>query len=65
MESLIFLNKKRDETIKSRIFANGSTQRVYISRKEATSLNSASEDIVTTGVIGVRQKRNPNVFVQT
>jgi hypothetical protein len=30
MESLIFLNKKRDKTVKARMCANGSSQRAYI-----------------------------------
>jgi hypothetical protein len=35
MESLIFLTEKRDETVKARVCASGSTQRAYISREEA------------------------------
>ena len=71
MESLIFLNEKRDGTIKSRMCANGSTQRAYISREEASSPTAASEAIITTGVIDAKQKRDvmtldiPNAFVQT
>jgi hypothetical protein len=71
MESLIFLNEKRDGTIKARTCANGSTQRSYISRDEATSPTAASEAIITTGVIDAKQKRDvmtldiPNAFVQT
>jgi hypothetical protein len=33
MESLIFLTEKRDETVKARVCANGSTQRAYILQK--------------------------------
>ena len=71
MESLIFLNEKRDGTIKSRMCANGSTQRAYISREEASSPTAASEAIITTGVIDAKQRRDimtndvPNAFVQT
>jgi hypothetical protein len=71
MESLIFLNEKRDETIKARMCANGSTQRAYISREEASSPTAASEAIITTGVIDAKQRRDvmtldiPNAFVQT
>jgi hypothetical protein len=54
MESLIF----RDETVKARVRANGSTQRAYISREEASSLTAASEAIITTGVINAKQKRD-------
>ena len=56
MESLILLNEKREGTIKARMFDNGSTQRSYILRKEATSLTAVLEAIITRGVIGVKQK---------
>jgi hypothetical protein len=71
MESLIFLNEKRDETIKARFCANGSTQRAYIPREEASSPTAATEAILITGVIDAKQKRDvmtadiPNAFVQT
>jgi hypothetical protein len=71
MESLIFLTEKRDETVKARVCANGSTQRAYISREEASSPTAASEAIITTGVIDAKQKRDvmtldiPNAFTQT
>jgi hypothetical protein len=35
MESLIFLTDKRDETVKSRMCVNGSTQQAYNSHEEA------------------------------
>jgi hypothetical protein len=74
IESLIFLTEKRDETVKARVCANGSTQRAYIayiSREEASSPTAASEAIIITGVIDAKQKRDvmtldiPNAFVQT
>jgi hypothetical protein len=72
MESLIFLNKKRDgETVKAIMCANGSTQRAYISREEATSPTVSSKAIITTGVIDEKQSRDvmtldiPNAIVQT
>ena len=58
IKSMIFLNKKRDETIKSSMCENGSTQRVYISYEGKTGLTAESESIITTGVIGVKQKRD-------
>jgi hypothetical protein len=48
MESLIFLTEKRDETVKARVCANGSTQRAYMSKEEALSPTAASEAIITT-----------------
>jgi hypothetical protein len=71
MESLIFLAEKRDETIRARMCANGSTQRIYIVREEATSPTAAADAILITGVIDVKQRRDvmtldvPNAFVQT
>jgi hypothetical protein len=53
------------------VCANGSTQRAYISREEASSPTAAPEAIITTGVIDAKQKRDvmtldiPNAFVQT
>jgi hypothetical protein len=52
------------------VCANGSTQRAYISREEASSPTTASEAITITGVIDAKQKRDvmtldiPNAFVQ-
>jgi hypothetical protein len=71
MESLIFLTEKRDETVKAQVCANGSTQRAYMSREEASSPTAASEAIIITGVIDAKQNRDvmtfdiPNAFVQT
>jgi hypothetical protein len=71
MESLIFLAEKRDGIIKARTCANGSTQRGYIAREEATSPTAATDAILITGVIDAKQGRDvmtldvPNAFVQT
>jgi hypothetical protein len=54
MESLIFLTEKRDETVKARVCANGSTQRACMSREEALSPTAASEAILITGVIDAK-----------
>ena len=69
--SLVFLNKNRDQTIKSRISANRSSQQAYIFCKEVTILTAASETTIATGVIDATKKRDvmmldiPNEFVQT
>ena len=71
MESLIFLTEKRDSKIKARTCANGSTQREYTLKEEATSPTAATESIIITGVVEAKQNRDvmtldvPNVFVQT
>ena len=70
-ESLIFLAEKQDGTIKARTCANGSTQRAYIPREEATSPTTATEAILITGLIEAKQRGDvmtldiPNDFVQT
>jgi hypothetical protein len=71
MESLLFLIEKRNGRIKARTCANGSTQREYINREDATSPTAATESILITGVIEAKQQRDimtndvPNAFVQT
>ena len=50
---------------------NGITQRPYISRKEATSTNEASEAIIISGVVDRKHKRDamrldiPNPLLHT
>ena len=51
MESLIFLTEKRDKQIKARVCANGSAQREYTPKEEATSPTAATESILLTGVV--------------
>ena len=69
MESLIFLTKKRDRRVKARTCANGSTQRYYILKEDASSPTVVTESIIITGVIEAKHKRDvitldiPNVFV--
>ena len=70
-ESLIFLVEKRDNVIKARTCANGSTQREYISKDEAASPTAATDSILITGAIDAKKNRDvmtldiPNAFVQT
>ena len=57
--------------MKARACANGSTQRSYIEKKDATSPTVTTEALLTTAVIDAKQNREiitldiPNVFVQT
>ena len=51
MESLIFLVQKNDGRIKARTCANGSTQRSYINKEEATSPTALTEAIIITAAI--------------
>jgi len=71
MDSLIFLVEKRDGRIKARTCANGSTQRSYIEKEDATSPTVLTEAILITAAIEADQQRDimtvdiPNAFVQT
>ena len=47
MESHIFLVEKDDGAIKARACANGSTQREYISREEASPMVSTEAVLIT------------------
>jgi hypothetical protein len=71
MESLIFLTEKRDGTIKGRTCANGSVQRNYMTKEEATSPTVMTESILITATLEAAENRDimtadiPNAFVQT
>ena len=71
LESLIFVTKKRDGTIKARHCANGSTQRDYMSREDVSSPTVSTESTLLTAVIEAKEGRDvatcdiPNAFVQT
>jgi len=51
LESLIFLVEKRDDRVKARTCAHGSTKCKYITREEAASPMAATEAILIRGVI--------------
>ena len=78
MDALIFLVEKRDTTmtteeskLKSRLCADGSVQRSYISKDDASSPTASLESILLTAVIEARENRDvatidvPNAFIQT
>jgi len=71
MESLIFLNEKRDGRIKGHACANGSTQREYVDPDDAASPTASMESIIITGVLDAFEGHDvmtadiPNAFVQT
>jgi hypothetical protein len=71
MESLIFLVEKRDGRIKARACANGSVQRSYVPKEDATSPTAMTESILLTATIEAHEGRDvmtadiPNAFVQT
>ena len=69
MESLFFYQKKRDGTTKGRMRANGSTQRSFISKEEASIPRVTTESVLITSVVDSKQERDimhmdiPNAFV--
>jgi hypothetical protein len=71
MESLIFLVEKSDKRIKARTCANGSVQRKFMNKDEASSPTVATESIFLTSIIDAKENRDvmnsdiPNAFVQT
>jgi hypothetical protein len=71
MDSLIFLVEKSDGRIKARTCANGSLQRNYIDKEEATSPTALTQAIMITAAIEADENRDvmtvdiPNAFVQT
>ena len=71
MESLMFLSEKRDGSAKGRTCANGSTQRSCASKDEASSPAAATEYVLLTAAVEVKEERDvmtldtPNAFLQT
>ena len=71
ISSLKFLTKNRDGTMKARACANGSTQRSYINKHEASSQTVTTKALLITASMDLKQNRDvitldiPNVFVQT
>jgi hypothetical protein len=71
MESLIFLTKKNNRTIKATTCANGSTQREYTGHDKAASPTALTKSHLITAVIDAKQHQDmmmadiPNAFAQT
>ena len=71
LESHLFLNEKRDKTIKGRMVAGGNKQRGFIDAEDAASPTAALESVLLTAVVDAQEKRDvavvdiPNAFVQT
>ena len=71
MESLLFLVKKRDGTIKARHCANGSIQRSWISSENVASPTVATESVLLSAIINAEEGCDvavtdvPNAFIQT
>ena len=77
MESLIFITEKRNvddeknRDLKARHCANGSIQRQYMEREEASSPTASNESVFITSAIDAKERREvatvdiPNAFIQT
>ena len=71
LESHLFLEQKRDNTIKGRLVAGGDRQREYMSKDDVGSPTCALESIMLCATINAEEHRDvatadiPNAFVQT
>jgi hypothetical protein len=71
VESLLFLEEKRDGRLKGRHCANGSTQHDYMTKEDASSPTVMTESIMITSTVEAAEGRDvmtmdiPNAFVQT
>ena len=71
LESHIFVERKRDGTLKARQVAGGNKQRGYIMKEDASSPTVSTEAVMLTCVIDANENRDvaivdiPNAFVQT
>ena len=71
IESLFFLTEKRDGRIKGRTCANGSVQRAWMGREDASSPTATTEGVLITAAIDAHEQRDvrvadiPNAFIQT
>jgi hypothetical protein len=70
VEALMFLNEKRDGTVKGRLVYNGKPTREWLNREDSASPTAALESIQLTAVIDAAEGRDvmsndvPNAFIQ-
>ena len=71
LESHIFVEEKRDDTIKARKVIGGNKQRDYTTKEDVSSSTVTAEAVMLTCVIDAQENRDvavvdiPNAFVQT
>ena len=69
LELHVFVKKKRSGQIKARKVAGGNKQRDFISKEDASSPTVATELVLLTSVVDVKENRNvaiidiPNAFI--
>ena len=57
LSSLMFLKEKRNGKVKGRVCVNGTPQRAYIRKEDASSPTVANESVFITSVIASNEKR--------
>ena len=71
LSTVVFMKQKRDGRIKTRSCVNGSPQRNYIKKEDATSPTVGIDNVFTTGAINAHEGRDvmtfdiPGAFVTT
>jgi hypothetical protein len=71
VESHMFLNEKRDGSLKGRTVDGGNKQRDYISKEDASSPTVTTEAVLLSCIIDAKEGRDvavidiPNAFIQT
>jgi hypothetical protein len=69
-QALMFLEEKRDGTVKGRMVYNGKPTREWLLREDSASLTAALESIMLAAVIDANEERDvmtcdiPNAFIQ-
>jgi hypothetical protein len=71
METLMFLTKKRDATIKGSMVANGKPSREWLHQDDSASPTASLESLLLTAIVDAHEGRDvmsgdvPNAFIQT
>jgi len=71
MEALMFLQEKKDGTMKGRMVYNGKPTHEWLSREDSASPTAALESTFLTSKIDAKEERDvmsadvPNAFIQT
>jgi len=71
MEALMFLQEKKDGTMKGRMVYNGKPTHEWLSREDSASPTAALESMFLTSIIDANEERDvmsadvPNAFIQT
>ena len=58
MEALMFLNEKRDKSIKGKFVYNGKPAQEWLSREDSESPTTVLESIILTVIVDAKEERN-------